>query len=154
MFRREYIAQEASVMATLHAKRANSKRLQQTLVEVLVPTTPVTRLGVGNRPVVRFEKMFPGYVYVHMHMDKDTWYIIKNSNHVQNFVGHDNARRNAGGGIQAGRGHVVPTPLTRAEERRIFDRIAKEGAINSGSEVCPALAAKFVCQHTLTPATH
>ena len=98
--------------------------------------------------------MFPGYVYVHMHMDKDTWYIIKNSNHVQNFVGHDNARRNAGGGIQAGRGHVVPTPLTRAEERRIFDRIAKEGAINSGSEVCPALAAKFVCQHTLTPATH
>ena len=43
-------------MATLHAKRANSKRLQQTLVEVLVPTTPVTRLGVGNRPVVRFEK--------------------------------------------------------------------------------------------------
>ncbi len=27
------------------------------------------------------------------------------------------------GGVAAGRGHVVPTPLTRAEEKRIFDKI-------------------------------
>ena len=46
------------------------------------------------------EKLLGGYVLIKMCMDKDTWYIIKNSNHVQNFVGHDRARKNVSGGIQ------------------------------------------------------
>ncbi|EKX34531.1 hypothetical protein GUITHDRAFT_60459, partial [Guillardia theta CCMP2712] len=114
---------EDSVKATIMAKVANSRRLQKTVVEVLVPCTKVTKLGLGNKPVEKQEKLFAGYVLVRMRMDKDTWFMIKNSNHVLNFVGHDRARKNAGGGIAAGRGHVVPTPLTRDEERRIFERL-------------------------------
>jgi transcriptional antiterminator NusG len=88
----------------------------------------VTKASIGGQTVEKQEKLLGGYVLIKMCMDKDTWYIIKNSNHVLNFVGHDRARRNASGGIAAGRGHVVPTPLTRAEEKRIFDRISQMSA--------------------------
>jgi len=84
---------EDSVRATLMAKISNSQRLKQTIREVLVPCTVVTKLGVGNKRVAKLDKLFPGYVFVNMRMDKDTWYTIKNSNHVLNFVGHDRARR-------------------------------------------------------------
>lgn len=116
---------EDAVKATIWAKMQNSKRLQVTIKEVLVPCTMVQKQGVGGQVVQKQEKLLGGYVLIKMCMDKDTWYIIKNSNHVLNFVGHDRARKSAGGGIAAGRGHVVPTPLTRAEEKRIFDRIAE-----------------------------
>lgn len=115
---------EDSVKATIVAKMQNSRRLNTTIKEVLVPCTMVMKAGVGGQTVEKQEKLLGGYVLIKMCMDKDTWYIIKNSNNVLNFVGHDRARRNASGGIAAGRGHVVPTPLTRSEEKRIFDRIA------------------------------
>jgi transcriptional antiterminator NusG len=116
---------EDSVKATIQAKMENSLRLRTTIKEVLVPCTMVTKAGIGGKVVQKQEKLLGGYVLIKMCMDKDTWYIIKNSNHVLNFVGHDRARRNASGGIAAGRGHVVPTPLSRAEEKRIFDRISE-----------------------------
>jgi len=116
---------EDSVKATIQAKMENSKRLRTTIKEVLVPCTMVTKAGIGGKVVQKQEKLLGGYVLIRMCMDKDTWYMIKNSNHVLNFVGHDRARRNASGGIAAGRGHVVPTPLSRAEEKRIFDRISE-----------------------------
>jgi len=117
---------EDSVKATILAKMSNSKRLKVTIKEVLVPCTMVMKAGVGGVTVEKQEKLLGGYVLIKMCMDKDTWYIIKNSGNVLNFVGHDRARRNASGGIDGrGRGHVVPTPLSRAEEKRIFDRIAQ-----------------------------
>jgi transcriptional antiterminator NusG len=119
---------EDAVKATIVAKMQNSRRLKTTIKEVLVPCTMVTKASIGGQTVEKQEKLLGGYVLIKMCMDKDTWYIIKNSNHVLNFVGHDRARRNASGGIAAGRGHVVPTPLTRAEEKRIFDRISQMSA--------------------------
>ena len=49
-------------------------------------------------------------------------------------MGHDRARKNAGGGIAGGRGHVVPTPLSRSEEKRIFDKITAARAAELGFE--------------------
>ena len=40
------------------------------MVEVLVPCTNVTKLGVGGKRVVKPEKLMPGYVLLNMHMDK------------------------------------------------------------------------------------
>ena len=73
------------------------------MIEVLVPCTNVTRLGVGGKRVIRPEKLMPGYVLLNMRMDKDTWFSVKNSNNVQNFVGHDRARKNAAGGTRSSR---------------------------------------------------
>jgi transcriptional antiterminator NusG len=73
------------------------------MIEVLVPCTNVTRLGVGGKRVIRPEKLMPGYVLLNMRMDKDTWFSVKNSNNVQNFVGHDRARKNAAGGTRPDR---------------------------------------------------
>jgi len=130
---------EDAVGATLLAKRANSKWLQKTIIEVLVPCTNVTKLGLGGKKVVKPEKLMPGYVLLNMKMDKDSWFTVKNSNHVQNFVGHDRARRNAAGGVAAGRGHVVPTPLSRAEEKRIMDKITSARAALIGFEAGDAV---------------
>ncbi len=54
------------------AKISNSARLKKTIREVLVPCTVVTKLGMGNKEVMKLEKLFPGYVFVNMRMDKDT----------------------------------------------------------------------------------
>jgi len=92
---------EDSVKATILAKMSNSKRLKVTIKEVLVPCTMVMKAGVGGVTVEKQEKLLGGYVLIKMCMDKDTWYIIKNSGNVLNFVGHDRARRNASGGTRA-----------------------------------------------------
>ena len=33
------------------------------------------------------EKMFPGYVMIHMIMNDDTWYVVRNTRGVTGFVG-------------------------------------------------------------------
>jgi hypothetical protein len=38
------------------------------------------------------------------------------------------------GGVAGGRGHVVPTPLTRSEEKRIMDKITASRAEAVGLE--------------------
>ena len=141
---------EDNVKSTILAKMANSRRLQTTIKEVLVPCTMIMKSSVGGTVVQKQEKLLGGYVLIKMCMDKDTWYIIKNSNNVLNFVGHDRPRRNASGGIAAGRGHVVPTPLSRAEEKRIFDRISVMS--NTQLENFEVVVYVHACVHTHTHA--
>ena len=41
----------------------------------------------NGRPESKPEKMFPGYVMIHMIMNDDTWYVVRNTRGVTGFVG-------------------------------------------------------------------
>ena len=53
---------------------------------ILVPTEEVVEMKNGQRRTAE-RKFFPGYVFVEMVMDDDTWHLVKHTNKVTGFVG-------------------------------------------------------------------
>ncbi|OJX30945.1 MAG: transcription termination/antitermination protein NusG [Burkholderiales bacterium 68-12] len=53
---------------------------------ILVPTEEVVEMKNGQRRTTE-RRLFPGYVFVEMVMDDDTWHLIKHTSKVTGFVG-------------------------------------------------------------------
>ena len=53
---------------------------------ILVPTEEVVEIKNGQRKMTE-RRLFPGYVFVEMVMDDDTWHLVKHTNKVTGFVG-------------------------------------------------------------------
>ena len=53
---------------------------------ILVPTEEVVEMKNGQRKTTE-RRLFPGYVFVEMVMDDDTWHLVKHTNKVTGFVG-------------------------------------------------------------------
>ena len=67
-----------------------SRELQDEIKEVLVPTEEVTIIRSGKdskkgKPTPR--KLYPGYVFINMVMNDETWYVVRNTRGVTGFVG-------------------------------------------------------------------
>jgi len=60
--------------------------MQDQILEVSVPIQNVVEIKNGVKKTVA-RKIFPGYVLVHMHMNDDTWYVVRNTRGVTSFVG-------------------------------------------------------------------
>jgi transcription termination/antitermination protein NusG len=56
--------------------------------EIVVPVERVQELGKGGQRKVSSRKFFPGYIFVNMELDDETWHVIKNTPKVTGFVGH------------------------------------------------------------------
>ena len=67
-------------------KTIENRNLQDQILEVSVPLEEVIELKNGAQKQVE-RKMFPGYVLIHMIMNDDTWYVIRNTRGVTGFVG-------------------------------------------------------------------
>jgi len=63
--------------------------LSDKIKEILVPSEEITEMREGKRRM-RTKTMFPGYMVVHMHLDKETRHLILNTPGVTNFVGTKN----------------------------------------------------------------
>ena len=63
------------------------ERLDMTeqILEVLVPTEEEVVLKDGKRISER-KKLFPGYILVNMHMDDESWYVVRNTPGVTGFI--------------------------------------------------------------------
>jgi transcriptional antiterminator NusG len=85
------------------------------ILQVEIPQTPTVKMRKDGSRQHGDEKVFPGYVLVRMHLDDETWMVVKNTPNVINFVGAEQRR-----GQGRGRGHVKPVPLSPAEVERIF----------------------------------
>lgn len=67
-------------------KTIENRRLQDQILEVSVPMQDMIEMKNGvNKQVAK--KMFPGYVLIHMVMNDDTWYVVRNTRGVTGFVG-------------------------------------------------------------------
>ncbi|HKL79747.1 MAG TPA: transcription termination/antitermination protein NusG [Mobilitalea sp.] len=93
-----YSGYENKVKATIE-KTIESVKLQDQILEVSVPMQDVIEVKNGIKKLVQ-KKMFPGYVLLHMVMNDDVWYVVRNTRGVTGFVGPDSKQ---------------PVPLTDAE---------------------------------------
>ena len=67
-------------------KTIEKRNLQDQIVEVSVPMQSVVEIKNGVEKAAD-KKMFPGYVLIHMVMNDDTWYVVRNTRGVTGFVG-------------------------------------------------------------------
>ena len=67
-------------------KTIENRGLQDQILKVCVPMQSVLELKDGVEKVSD-KKMFPGYLLVHMHINDETWYVVRNTRGVTGFVG-------------------------------------------------------------------
>ena len=94
-----YSGYENKVKANIE-KTIENRHLEEQILEVRVPMQDVVEMKNGAKKQVQ-KKMFPGYVLIHMIMNDDTWYVVRNTRGVTGFVGPGSK----------------PVPLTEAEMR-------------------------------------
>ena len=89
--------------------------------EVIVPTEKFTEVKGGKKRVIK-RKLYPGYLVVHMEINEDTWFLVRETAGIGDFTG-------ASG---------VPTPMLPHEVERI---VAKQ---EEKSEKAPDLKIPFL----------
>ena len=92
-----YSGYENKVKANID-KTIENRHLEDQILEVRVPMLEVVEMKNGTQKAAQ-KKMFPGYVMIHMIMNDDTWYVVRNTRGVTGFVGPGSK----------------PVPLTEAE---------------------------------------
>lgn len=80
-----YSGYENKVKANID-KTIENRHLEDQILEVRVPMQEVVELKNGVQKASQ-KKMFPGYVMIHMFMNDDTWYVVRNTRGVTGFVG-------------------------------------------------------------------
>ena len=67
-------------------RRAETMGLKNKVFDILVPTEKESRIRQGKKSEID-RKVFPGYVFVEMVLDDNTWYLVKSTTGVIGFVG-------------------------------------------------------------------
>lgn len=80
-----YSGYENKVKTNLE-KTVETQELQNKILEIRLPEEEVVEVKDGVKTAVK-RKLFPGYLFVKMIMDNETWYIIRNTRGVTSFVG-------------------------------------------------------------------
>lgn len=80
-----YSGYENKVKADIE-KTIINRGLEEQILEVCVPMQSVLELKNGAEKTSD-RKLFPGYVLIHMIMNDDTWYVVRNTRGVTGFVG-------------------------------------------------------------------
>ena len=113
-----YSGYENKVKANID-KTIENRHLEDQILEVRVPLEEVLEQKNGVQKV-SMKKLFPGYVMIHMYMNDDTWYVVRNTRGVTGFVGPGSK----------------PVPLTEEEIANMgFLAQAEESPFSIGDQV-------------------
>ncbi len=67
-------------------ERIRSAKLESSFGEILIPAESVVELVKGQKQV-KSRKFFPGYIFIQMFLNDETWHLVKHSSKVSGFVG-------------------------------------------------------------------
>ena len=67
-------------------KMVENRGLHDNILEIKLPEEEVVEIKDDEKKIVK-RKKFPGYLFLKMTMDNDTWYIVRNTRGVTGFVG-------------------------------------------------------------------
>jgi len=81
-----YVGFEDAVRRTLEAKIENSN-LGDKLLELFIPIKKLTKLNKKGERTEKFEKIYPGYIYLRMILDKEIAYLLQNTQYVSRIAG-------------------------------------------------------------------
>jgi len=105
-----YSGMEKAVERNITERIAQSG-MQDKFARILVPTEEVVEIKNGQRKTTE-RRLFPGYVFVEMVMDDESWHLVKHTNKVTGFVGGAKNR---------------PAPISEAEVQKIVSQM-QEGS--------------------------
>lgn len=100
--------QEDRVRRGLEA-RVKAKGIEDRVPRILVPTETVTEIKGGRKRTIK-RKIYPGYVIVEMQMDEPTWFLIRETPGVGDFIG----------------AHGRPEPMAQEEVDKLLGQVEKE----------------------------
>ena len=86
-------------------------QLEHKFGEILVPTEKVVEVKDGKKKT-NTRKVFPGYIFVQMEIDNETWHVVKTTPKITGFIG----------------GSRTPPPISVAEIERIIGKPDADGA--------------------------
>ncbi len=70
------------------ARRVKSSGLEERFGRIVVPTEKISQIREGKRSV-REQKIYPGYIMVEMEMDDETWFLVRETPGLGDFIGTD-----------------------------------------------------------------
>jgi transcriptional antiterminator NusG len=105
-----YSGMEKAVERNITERIAQSG-MQSKFARILVPTEEVVEIKNGQRKTTE-RRLFPGYVFVEMVMDDESWHLVKHTNKVTGFVGGAKNR---------------PAPISEEEVQKIVSQM-QEGS--------------------------
>ena len=95
-------------------ERIKTHKMEKFFGDILIPAESVVELVKGQKKE-KSRKFFPGYMFVQMVLNDETWHLVKNSSKVTGFVG-------AGSG-----GKTRPPEVPEAEGFRVTQAMAGVG---------------------------
>ncbi|MEX0594764.1 MAG: transcription termination/antitermination protein NusG [Patescibacteria group bacterium] len=90
-------------------QRTENLKLKDFIFDVVVPKEKQVEIRNGKRRIVE-KRSFPGYVFVHMIVTDESWYVVRNTPSVTGFLGSG----------------VRPTPIPQSEVDAIKAKMAKD----------------------------
>ena len=113
--------------------------------EVIVPTEKVTEFKGGKKRVIK-RKLYPGYIVVHMEINEDTWFLVRETPGIGDFTGrqadwHSAWPEPGERGVSSGEEFAgISAVLTAMEPHEVERIIAKQ---EEKSEKAPDLKIPF-----------
>lgn len=72
-------------------ERIKSSKMEDFFGQILIPAENVVELVKGQKQT-KSRKFFPGYIFVQMFLNDETWHLVKHSSKVSGFVGGTKTR--------------------------------------------------------------
>ena len=89
-------------------KRVNMAGMEERISQIVVPSEQVTEIRGGKRRVTE-RKIYPGYIMVQMDMDEDTWFLVRETPGIGDFVG----------------AHLKPVPMQPREVEKMLGQMER-----------------------------
>lgn len=105
-----YSNYEKRVMSSLK-ERIELQGMQEFFGDILVPTEEVVEIRDGKKRKQE-RKFYPGYVFVNMEMNDETWHLVKHTDRVLGFIGGAADK---------------PAPITEREAQEMLSRVESGG---------------------------
>ena len=113
-----FSGQEDKVKESI-VRNVENMNMQHKIFKVLVPEEETVEIKGGKR-IEKVKKMFPGYVFIEMILDDESWYVIRGTPGVAKFIGTK----------------VKPTPVSDKEMQRVLKQIGiKEEKLEAAFDV-------------------
>ncbi|AIL33368.1 transcription termination/antitermination protein NusG [Basilea psittacipulmonis] len=106
-----YSNMEKSVQQALEERIANSD-LAHYFGRILVPSEEVEERNKAGQRKVTERRIYPGYVFIEMELNDDTWHLVRSTNRVTGFLGGSTNR---------------PTPISKVEINKILAQMEEGG---------------------------
>lgn len=68
-------------------ERIRTQKLEEYFGEILIPSESIVALGKKGQKQMKSRKFFPGYMFVQMALNDETWHLVRHSSKVTGFVG-------------------------------------------------------------------